>query len=150
MPRSSLSLLVAAVVVFPVACTRGPRQGGSEDAGRDGKAKPAGRSSEVLKARLSAPEPPKEMAAQPGARDLWASLRKAYEKSGYEPLWTRDGKATRQVSALRDAVQRATTEGLDPAHYDLRPAQTLLAAQPEGLFKDANITPEAQIGRAHV
>jgi murein L,D-transpeptidase YcbB/YkuD len=134
MPRSSYLMLLAAVVVFPAACTRTPRQGGSESAtaARQGKPEPADRTSELLRARLAGAPP------GPGERkgsDSWAAVRRLYESNGYQPVWMASGRPRREIGILRDAVRAAAADGLNPADYDMRSADTLLAYEKGGLFK---------------
>jgi murein L,D-transpeptidase YcbB/YkuD len=143
MLRFPLRLALAAVVVFPVACTRTSRQGGPEGTARQsGQSAPADRTSEALKAHLSAEKPPSALAGQPGGADLWKGLRRLYEARGYQPLWIKDGRARPEVAVLRDAVQRAAEEGLNPSDYDVQAAETLLAARPAGLFRRETVALE--------
>jgi murein L,D-transpeptidase YcbB/YkuD len=138
--------MLAAAVVFPVACGRSPRQGGSESAPAAqprGGSEPADRTSELLKARLGAAKPPAFAAGDPRAADTWAAVRRLYEATGHEPVWLADGRARREIATLRDAVGRAAEDGLNPADYDLRPVETLLAARPGGIFKRQTVNLEA-------
>jgi hypothetical protein len=131
MTRPSFCLLLAAAVVFPVACTRSPRQGGPERAPAahpQAEPTPADRATQVLRARLTAPQPPAYVAADSAGAEVWTGLRRPYETSGYEPVWTKDGEPRKDISTLRAAVARAAEDGLNPADYDLSAADALAAA----------------------
>jgi murein L,D-transpeptidase YcbB/YkuD len=62
-------------------------------------------------------------------------VRRLYETTGYQPVWLEDGRARREIAVLRDSIQRAADDGLDPAEYDLGAATTLEAARGRGPFK---------------
>lgn len=135
MPRSSFLLMLAVAVAFPAACTRTPSQGGAKSApaGPQGKPETADRTSELLRARLAAP-------SALGARDTksphtWAAVRRLYESNGHHTVWVVDGRPRREIAVLRDAVRAAAEDGLSPADYDMRAADTLLAYEGGGLFK---------------
>ena len=136
MLRSQFRLMLVAAVVFPIACARSPRPAGRESspaAQPDDKPAPAGRAPQVLRARLAAPPP--ASSADPQAGDIWAAVRRLYEANSYQPVWWVDGKPRPEIATLRAAVARAAEDGLDPAEYDLRPGETLLAARGgHGLF----------------
>ena len=119
----SFRLMLAAAVVFPVACSRGPRQGGSEG------------TSQVLRARLAPTRPPAYASGDVKAAETWRSVRRLYETTGYQPVWLAKGRARPEIAVLRDAIQRAAADGLDPAQYDLGSADTLQASPGRGLFK---------------
>jgi murein L,D-transpeptidase YcbB/YkuD len=127
--------MLAAAVVLPVACGRSPRPGGSEGPSRGGKDSPAPRTSQILRARLSATQPPAYARGDGQAAETWSAVRRLYETTGYQPVWLDDGRPRREIGVLRDAVQRASADGLDPAEYDLGPADVLQAAPGRGLFK---------------
>jgi murein L,D-transpeptidase YcbB/YkuD len=140
MLRSSFRLLLAAAVLVPAACSRGPRPGGSE--GRPGHgAAPTDRTSQILRARLAATRPPAFAAGDAKAAETWGAVRRLYEASGYRPVWLVDGRPRREIGVVRDAVQRASADGLDAAEYDLGPADTLQAAPGRGLFKKGDPEP---------
>jgi L,D-transpeptidase YcbB len=124
MLRTSFRLMLAAAVVFSVACGRTPRQGGSD-----------GPASQILRARLASPRPPAYAAGDAKAAETWKDVRRLYETSGYQPVWLVNGRARREIGVLRDAIRRAAEDGLDPAEYDVGAAQTLEAARGRGLFK---------------
>jgi L,D-transpeptidase YcbB len=134
MTRSSFRLMLAAAVVFPVACAKSPRQGGPEGAPSKASPAPADRASQILRARLGAPQPA-GAAADRRTADVWKAVRRLYETTGYEAVWLDDGRPRREIAALQEAVRHAADDGLNPADYDLRPAQTLLAADPGGLLR---------------
>ena len=136
MPRTSFRLMLAAAVVFAVACGRTP-QGGSEGSsgGKKGSRAPEDRASHILRARLASPRPPAYAAGDAKAAETWKDVRRLYETTGYQPVWLEDGRARREIGVLRDAIRRAAEDGLDPAEYDVRAAQTLEAAPGRGLFK---------------
>ena len=142
---SSFRLLLAAVVIFPVACARtSPRQAPeSEPSARPGKSDP-GRATEILRARLSGDEPPAAMSS-PEASEPWAGLRRLYEAGGHRPLWIEKGRARSDVEALREAIRRAAEDGLDPSDYDPSALDTLLAARPAGLFRRATVPIETLV-----
>jgi murein L,D-transpeptidase YcbB/YkuD len=123
MLRSSFRLMLAAAVVFPVACSRGPRQGGSEG------------TSPILRARLSPTRPPAYARGDAKAAETWSAVRRLYETTGYQPVWLANGRARPEIAVFRDAVQRVAADGLDPAQYDLGSADTLQASSGRGLFK---------------
>src|SRR5262249_36602818 len=136
MTRSSFrAALLAAAVVFPVACTRSPRQGGAEHpAGQSARA-PGERTTQVLRARLSAPQPPGARASDGRSAEVWSDLRRLYESNGYAALWTNDGRPRTDIEVLRRAVAQAAADGLDPRAYDLSAADVLTAAGPRHPFK---------------
>ena len=138
MPRFSFRLMLAAAVLLPVACSRGPHPGGSEapsGAAAKRHPTPAERTSQILRARLSVDRPPAYATGDAQASQTWSDVRRLYETTGYQPVWLVDGRARREIAVLRDAVQRATADGLDPAEYDLGAADTLQAASGGGRFK---------------
>ncbi|HET6897529.1 MAG TPA: peptidoglycan-binding protein, partial [Vicinamibacteria bacterium] len=130
MLRSSFRLMLAAAVVFPAACSRTPRQGGSET-----------RASQVLRVRLAGTKAPSYAAGDVKAAETWNAVRRLYEANGYEPVWLDDGRGRKEIGVLRDAIQRAAADGLDPAEYDLAPADVLQAARGRGLFKKGDAEP---------
>jgi murein L,D-transpeptidase YcbB/YkuD len=133
MTSSSFRLALAAAVVFPVACARSPQPGGSDkSSGTKGSPAPASRTSQILKARLSAPQPPAYAA---GDAETWKAVRRLYESTGYEPVWLEDGRGRKEIAVLREQVQRAAEDGLNPTDYDLGSADALQAARRRGLFK---------------
>ena len=86
MPRSSFRLMLAAAVVFPMACGRSPRPGGAEGAPA-GKDTPVPRTSQILRARLSATQPPAAYArGDARAAETWKGVRRLYESTGYQPV----------------------------------------------------------------
>ena len=136
MLRSSFRLMLLAAVVLPVACARGPRQGGSEAPSGSGKGTAIPRTSRILRVRLSVSEPPAAYArGDAQAAETWKGVRRLYETNGYQPVWLADGKPRREIGVLRDAVQRASADGLDPAQYELGSADVLQAAPGGGLFR---------------
>ncbi len=131
MLRPSFHLWLVAAVAFPLACSRSPRRGGPESAPTSRPLEhdaPADRAREVLRARLSAPDPPAWAAGDPSAKQTWSDVRRLYESGGGHPIWVVDGRPRREIRVLREAVVHAADEGLDPADYDLSRAQALLAA----------------------
>jgi murein L,D-transpeptidase YcbB/YkuD len=62
-------------------------------------------------------------------------VRRLYESTGYEPVWLADGRARPAIGVLREQIRRAAEDGLNPADYDVGPADTLEAARGRGLFK---------------
>jgi murein L,D-transpeptidase YcbB/YkuD len=129
--------MLAAAVVFPVACARSPRQGGTERPSGESKGSPAppSRTTQILRARLATPQPPAYAAGDAQAAGTWSAVRRLYETTGYQPLWLVDGRGRPAIAALRGEIQRAAEDGLNPADYDLRAADTLQAARGGGLFK---------------
>src|SRR3954469_8845710 len=129
MLRSSSRFLLAVAVVLPLACSRSPRQGGPD------RQQPASRpekeesgpelAPQLLKARLDAPQPPAYATADPLGKDTWPTVRRLYEANGYQPVWIVDGHPRPEIAAVREAVGRAAEDGLNPADYDLAPADTL-------------------------
>ena len=130
MLRSSFRLMLAAVVLFPAACGRTSREGGSE-----------GRASQILRARLAATTPPAYAAGDVKARETWEGVRRLYAATGYQPVWLVEGRGRREISTLRDAIQGAAADGLDPAEYDLAPADVLQVARGRSLFKKGHAEP---------
>jgi len=128
--RSSFRLMLAAVALFPAACGRTSREGGSE-----------GRTSARLRARVATTTPPAYAAGDVKARETWEGVRRLYAATGYQPVWLVEGRGRREIGTLRDAVQRAAADGLDPAEYDLAPADVLQAARGRGLFKKGDAEP---------
>jgi len=128
--RSSFRLMLAAVALFPAACGRTSREGGSE-----------GRTSAILRARVATTTPPAYAAGDVKARETWEGVRRLYAAAGYQPVWLVEGRGRREIGTLRDAVQRAAADGLDPAEYDLAPADVLQAARGRGLFKKGDAEP---------
>jgi hypothetical protein len=122
--------MLAAAVVLPAACGRTPRPGGSE-----------ARTSQVLRARLAGTKAPSYTAGDVKAAETWNGVRRLYEATGYQPVWLDDGRGRKEIGVLRDAIQRAAADGLDPAEYDLAPADVLQAARGRGLFKKGDAEP---------
>ena len=81
---------------------------------------------------VSAPQPPAYAARD---AETWSAVRRLYESTGYEPVWLEDGRGRKEIAVLREQVQRASEDGLNPADYDLGSAETLQAAKGRGLFK---------------
>jgi murein L,D-transpeptidase YcbB/YkuD len=129
--------MLAAAVVFPVACARSPRQGGTEGPAGESKGSPAppSRTTQILRARLSALRPPAYFAGDADATGTWGAVRRLYETTGYQPIWLADGRGKPAIAALRGQIQRAADDGLNPADYDVGPADTLQAASGGGLLK---------------
>jgi murein L,D-transpeptidase YcbB/YkuD len=115
--------MLAAAVVFQAACSRGPRPGGSEG------------TSQILRARLAPIRPPAYARGDAGAVETWSAVRRLYETTGYQPVWLANGRARPEIAVFRDAVQRVTGDGLDPAQYDLGSADVLQASSGRGRFK---------------
>src|SRR5262245_50234158 len=139
-------LLLAAAVVFPAACTRSPRQPGSEHspaAPPSSEPAPGDRTALVLRARLAAPQPPAAMAADGRSAEVWNDLRRLYETSGYRPLWTKDGRPREDIQVLRRTVGELAADGLNSADYDLSAADTLTGARSHSLFKGSSLSPYA-------
>jgi L,D-transpeptidase YcbB len=146
MIRPSFRLLLAAAVVFPVACTRSPRQGGPErrpDAQPQAEPAPVDRATQALRARLASPRPPAAMANDAGSAEFWTDLRRLYESNAYRPVWTRDGEPRKDIAALRTAVAQVAADGLNPADYDLSAAAVLESARSHDPFEGSSLTPEA-------
>lgn len=57
-------------------------------------------------------------------RDLLSGIRSHYEARGHKPIWYIDGEPSRQAEALRQRMEQADIDGLDPALYvaDLPPS----------------------------
>ncbi|PYQ53312.1 MAG: hypothetical protein DMF78_09265 [Acidobacteria bacterium] len=145
MIRPSFRLLLAAAVVFPVACTRSPRQGGPEkgpDAQPQTAPAPADRAAQVLRARLAAPQPPAAMAKEAGSAEVWTDLRRLYESNAYRPVWTKDGEPRKDIATLRTAVAQVEADGLNPADYDLSAAAALESARSHNPFKGSSLAPD--------
>ena len=108
MPRSSYLLTLAAVVVFPAACTRNPSQRGAESAtaAPQGKPERADRTSELLRARLAAR--PAAGAGDAKSSDTWAAVRRLYESNGYQPVWVASGRPRREIG---DPARRRAGRG---------------------------------------
>jgi murein L,D-transpeptidase YcbB/YkuD len=132
MPPSSYRLLLAAAVLFPVACTRTPNPEGSEKAPAASRPAESDRTAGALKARLAAAPP---AGGDARSAETWQAVRHLYEASGYHPVWVAGGKPRPEIQVFRDAVQAAAAEGLDPAAYDLGAADALLTTEGGGLFK---------------
>jgi murein L,D-transpeptidase YcbB/YkuD len=62
-------------------------------------------------------------------------VRRLYESTAYQPVWLVDGRGRPAIAVLREQIQRASEDGLNPADYDVGPADTLQAAKGRGLFK---------------
>jgi murein L,D-transpeptidase YcbB/YkuD len=123
--------MLAAAFVFPAACGRTPRQGGSE----------GDRTSQILRARLSGTKAPAYSAGDVKAAETWNGVRRLYEANGYQPVWLDDGRGRPEIGVLREAIQRAGADGLDAAEYDLAPADVLQTARGRGLFKKGDAEP---------
>jgi len=143
MLRSSFRLMLAAAVVFPAACGRTPRQGGSEGRpGADHRTPDAGdRTSQVLRARLAGTTAPAYAAGDVKAEETWSAVRRLYEATGYQPVWLDGGRGRPEIGVLRQEIQRAAADGLDPAEYDLAAADVLQAARGRGVFKKGDAEP---------
>jgi murein L,D-transpeptidase YcbB/YkuD len=122
--------MLAAAVLFPAACGRTSHEGGSE-----------GRTSQILRARLAGTKAPAYAAGDASAAETWDGVRRLYAATGYQPVWLVEGHARPEIGTLRDAVQRAAADGLDPAEYDLSPADVLQAARGRGVFKKGDDEP---------
>jgi murein L,D-transpeptidase YcbB/YkuD len=135
MSSSPFRLWLAAAVVFPAACGRTHRQGGPETSpAASSRHEEPDRTAEVVKARLAAAGPGAP-AGDSRSQETWAAVRRLYERNDYRPVWVVDGKPRREIQVFRDAVQAAAADGLDPAAYDLRPADALLTTDAGGAIK---------------
>lgn len=143
MRPSSFRLALVGAVAFPLACARSPRPAGSQAAaGAPANAFPAAdRTSQILRAEVAVPQEPAYAASDPRGAENWKAVGRMYESNGYKPVWVVDGRPRPEIAALRDAVRRASEDGLDPADYDLRPADTLLAARKDAFDRGAGLAP---------
>jgi L,D-transpeptidase YcbB len=137
MPRSSFLLMLAAVVVSPLACARSPSRGSSDRAAGASQGKPerADPVSEALRVRLARPRPPAYAVGDAAGSETWAAVRRLYETNGHQPVWLASGRPRPEIGILREAVRASAQDGLNPADYDMSAADTLAAAKEGGLFK---------------
>lgn len=76
-------------------------------------------------------------------QDKPADVRDAYAQSGYQALWTREGKPTAQAVSVTELLATASTRGLDPRAYgaaDLVLRQTTLSSASARAAFDVDLT----------
>ena len=59
-------------------------------------------------------------AGRQGLADVpWKALGKLYRDRGFQPLWTREGRPSRQAESALQVLRAATDDGLDPSEFSI-------------------------------